>query len=271
LCTYIFYIPITNPSKNNIVIYKISKDVFNSFLQNNSHNYLKDNCYLKYEYPKDGEWFITHGNIRFPIQYNLINFIGNEIAVKDYISNNNISCDIDNMAIFNAPNTPITFWIKTKIENFYITINEYPEDDIYTYRFYNEKTFKEKFTGKDCAVIVNGKVLEDKSIAKLYYNYAELPLIAILKAFGATIITKDETEFSINFKNKTYQLNIKNHTFYNDENPDNNFLNQVDGGIISIYSTSSDLMVDDSTLSYVLYEMGKKVTITQGDGSVVLK
>lgn len=244
-----------------IRIYQISRDGFNLFLQNPSHNSLLDDSFSSFSYPESGEWYITYNTARFPVQKQLIDFVGNSKEIQKYLNQNGVSGEIENMAVFDAPNVPITLWVKTTAENIYITINQEPEDTGYVYRLYSQKNFNEKYACKDCKLLVKGNKVTSENPPKLYYNYADLPLIAVMEALGAQVNRRSETSTEIVFNDKTYLLNTYERTFYEAGNKTDNLLNKVDGGSTFVYSVGNELMVDNTTLCSVLSDMGEKITV----------
>lgn len=245
---------------SEIKIYKISRDNFISFVEKPSQNFFKNSDFSAFSFSKGEEWYITSENTRFLIKKKLIDFLGTRNGVEKYLSQNNVNGGIEDIAVFDAPKFPITVWIKTTAENVYITINEKPEDDMYVYRLYTHYEFCEKYLPKQSKLVVEGKEIATKTLPKIYNNYADIPLIAVVEALGAKVVRQDN-DITIKFNGKTYLLNINEPTLYVSGNQTENLLYKVDGGATFVYSVGNELMIDNTTLYSVLSDMGKKITI----------
>lgn len=252
-----------------IIIYQISRDALNCFLQKPSGEYLRDNNITSTVYDNEG-YYTTNSNTRFPINKELIDFLGNKEQVKKYLSENGVTNQADSIAMIDAPNMPVSVWVKTESENCYITINEELSDKIYTYRFYNEKDYVKKYTPKNGKLIMNGKEIACKNVPKVYYNYADVPLLCVLKEFGADV-ERQENIIHININERKYELNTDKYTLYVEKMPDENLFN-IWGGSQFIYLESDEIMVDDATLSSILHHMvgNTQITVNSENGTVTI-
>lgn len=171
-----------------ITIYKIKRDVFNCFMKTQLHTILKDNCESENIFPKDGKWFYTMDTTRIEINDSLISFVANKDNVKEYLSYNGVTDDVDNMAMFDAPNCPITLWLSAGGRSYFVTIGEeethFPP---YVYRFYSGEDYIEKYGCKKGEIYLNGKLIETENIPQVYYKYADVPLLCVLKNLGAEL------------------------------------------------------------------------------------
>ncbi len=247
-------------------IYKISRDSFNLFLEDFQHSSLRKD-FEEYKYPDYGEWYITYGVSRFPIRNTLLDFIGNKSNIEKYLSQNGVNTTIEDMAVFEAPYVPLTIWVKTTTGNFYITINEDPDDELYVYRFYTESAYCEKYKCVEGKLIVNGNEMKGIS-TKIYNNCAEVPLVTVIEALGGNISFQSDTEVNIYFNGKAYYLDIENKNLFALKNKGENLLYNVAGGLTFISSIEKELIVDDAVLKCVLYDMGADV-IVRADNNMV--
>lgn len=246
---------------NDVLIYKISRDTCQEFLNQPSYEFLQNNNLSIFSYVNKGEWFVTSDGTRFHIDESFIDFLQTKIKTKEYLKQNSVKGDIEHVVIFNAPHMPITLWIKTTEENCYITINEEPEDTSYVYRFYSQINFNNKYVCKKGKLLVDSKEIITENIPKIYNNYADIPFLAVMKSMGANVRQQNETQFLVSFKNKVYTLDIQSCALYIDESTKENLFNKVDGGTFFKYSVTNDVMVDNTTLGSVLYDMGQKVSV----------
>lgn len=267
---------------NELTIYKISRDVFDCFLNEQFHSILKENCTSEHIYPADGEWYTTNNTYRVPIKNTLIQFVGDNEQLNAYLKDNGVNGVIKNMAMFDAPNTPLTLWLCVDEIVWYITINETPLEPYYNYKLYSRNGYVDKFGQKSGSLYVNDRIVETQYAPKIYYKYADVPLLCVLNNLGANI-KQDNNKYIIKIDEESYILNVGEHTLYKRFNNDKNLLRQVDGGCVFVYVVGDELMVDTATLHSILYNMGFNfklsvdndcVKITNhgnntGDGSVI--
>lgn len=244
---------------NDILIHKISRDVYQEFLNQPSCELLKKNILSTFSYANDGEWFVTSNGTRFRIGDSLVDFLQNN--TNEYLSQHNVRGNVEHMVLLSAPKMPITLWVKTSEENCYITINEEPEDMLYIYRYYTQTEYNNKYVCKKGKLLVNNKEILTENLPKIYNDYADIPFLSVMKSLGADIQQQNEKQFLVSFKNKVYTLDIHNCSLYVGENTKDNFFNKVDGGVFFKYSVENDVMVDSVTLGSVLYDMGQKITV----------
>ena len=240
---------------NELTIYKISRDVFDCFLNEQFHSILKENCRSAHIYPADGEWYTTNNTYRVPIKNTLIQFVGDNEQLNSYLKDNGVNGVIKNMAIFDAPNTPLTLWLCVDEIVWYITINETPLDTYYSYKLYSCNDYVDKFGRKNGFLYVNDELVETQSTPQIYYKYADVPLLCILESLGANI-KQENNKYTIKINMRTYVLSVDEYALYKRINKDKNLLRQVNGGCVFVYSVQGDLMVDTATLHSILYNMG---------------
>lgn len=245
----------------NIKIYQITRDVFHLFLKNPTMDIFTDDDIECYECTKSEEWYETNNVTHFSIRQEFLDFVGSFTEVETYLLQNGFNGNVENMLIFDAQSMPMTIWVQTDMGHVYITINEELGDKLYVYRFYQHADFYEKFKSKDAQLIVVGKEITPKNAVRLYHDNADIPLIAVLETLGASVKWENDATAIICYKEKTYYLDIKNYTFYEEGNDDNNLLYQVDGGPIFINAVDYELMMDISSLAGTLYAMGTDVII----------
>lgn len=236
-------------------IYKISRDVFDCFLNNQFHSILKENCESEHIYPADGEWYETSNIYRIPINDSLIQFFGDVEQLNAYLNDNGVNGVIKNMAMFDAPKTPLTLWLCVNDVVCYITINETPFEPYYSYNLYSHNDYVEKFGQKAGSLYVNGVIVETQYAPKIYYNYADVPLLCVLDGLGANI-KQYNGKYFIKVNEESYVLNIDELTLYKRFKINKNLLTQVNGGRVFVYLVEDELMVDTATLHSILYNMG---------------
>lgn len=247
-----------NPSFS-LDVYEIEREFLNSFVVHCSIKELEKCEKQELQYNKNiGYYFIREGMSRFTVEQSVIDFIDDKEEITKYLTKNNIDAKVEYTALLIAPHTPITLYAKTDDGNFFITINEDIEDVGYVYRLYTQDEFKHKFTLKVGSLTIEGK--ESAIKTKVYSKSADIPLLATLKEFGAEI--KEGSQHSkIKIGGKTYYIDLEKPNLYTPLKKKQNLLYQIDGGRIFVYAEGGDIMVDDATLNYILYEIGVKVEI----------
>ncbi len=252
---------ISNSEANasEIVIYKISREVCQAFLSNPSCELLNEKNDNKFPLQSGEDWYVTANITRFPIQKSLVSFLESRDKIEAYLSQNEWQREIEYVTLLDVPAMPITVWIKTTEDYLFLTVNEEPEDPLYSYRIYSQSEFEQRYAGQSGTLTVNGKAVMTSSAPKIYYDYADIPLLTVLKALGATIEPNNKAELQISFQNKVYYL--KDTKLYNEKDTDANLLYCVDGGATFIYLQNEELMVDSVTANTLLSNMGRAVSI----------
>jgi len=248
-------------TNDTITIYKLTREDYISFLQNPTLHYFDVEKCDRYIYSIDSPIFTTSSNRRFTLEPSLIEFIGNNAKVEQYLQKNKVTEKIESVMMFDSPISPITIWVKTATVDNFITINENIEDEHYTYRYYDYNDYYDKFHVKSANLYINGIQVCDTENIKLYYNNADIPLVKTLEVFGANFEWDNETKATINHNKQIYYLDINEPSVYKSDNLDNNLLYRTFGGRIFICSGYKELIVDSATANTTLSAMGEAVVI----------
>lgn len=241
-----------------IIIYKINRDVFNCFMKKQLHTILKDNCESENVYSKDGKYLYTMDITRVEIDNTLISFMGSKDNVYKYISSNGVADDVENMAVFDAPYSPLTLWLSAGGRSYFVTIGEetthFPP---YVYRFYSCEEYIEKYGCKKGEIYLNGKLTETEIDPDVYYKYADVPLLSILSNLGAELEYK-ENKVDIKINGGKYILDLEELSLHNKYNNDKGNLFHINGGPTFVYRSGNEIMVDTAILNWVLTCMDAK-------------
>lgn len=245
-----------------INIYQLSRDTFYTFLQTPSRDAFKDSVITNSVFATENPWYMSTNLYRFPIEKELIDFLGNPDRLQAYLLENGVDENIQDMAIFDAPRMPLTLWLKLDSTSAFITIARELEGDtdVYAYQFYSQGDFQEKYMYTSGKIIIRGKeISSDKAI--IYHNYADIPLTDVLKAMGAKIVYKYKHNVRIRFNGTVYLLNLDEGTMFAGNDSEQNLLHQIVGGPIFVYRVDDELMVNNSTLAHLLSSMGEEVFV----------
>ena len=240
---------------NAIKVHQISRDDFQNFLKSPSLITLEESDSLEVSYLEEGEFHITTTYTRFHFRKELVDFLKDKNKIQHFLKQNCKDDIIENMVVLDAPQTPMTIWLETPTESIYVTINEYPDDISYVYRCYSQSEYCDRYILKNGKLIVNGKEIKLSNLPKIYYNYADLPLISVLHSLGAQINQKGDSYYDIYFKDKVYKLNLEKTSLTSIENKTDNLLYKIDGGVYFIYRSGNELMVDSNVLLSLLRSM----------------
>ena len=289
---------------NKAVVYEIGQDIYDQFIVNPSYDILNQqenrkeiNIYSlsitaagsirqetispdsgtaqDYQDYDDGTLPIW-GAGGLTVYKSLVDFAGNTAKIKEYLNQNGVTANIEGVALITGTPSPNTIWVKTDKENYFITVDEQQEDYIndpekttYVYRLYDHSAYLKKFREKACRLIVKGKDITDGNYVKLYYNYANLPLIAVMKELGAKVERQSKTTLAITYGNKHYILDTTSCSL--DEikanGTESTAIPPVGGGGGS-QVIGNELVVDDNMMWIYVKFMGAKMNIDYKQGVI---
>lgn len=262
LCTFGILSGCNKSYNPTIGIYELRRASFDSFVANPDVDILSKITPKIYKSTVDTQRYYRQGILPFDITSSFIEFANNKIEIQNFLAQNGIHFDVDTVAIIDAPKMPMTIWAKSNEESAFITVNEQTDDESYAYRCYTQYAFNKKFAGIYGSLNANSKNIPGEATVKLYSDYADVPLIATLEAFGASINKEDRDQITITFNEGHYCLDLTQRTLYRSEYRTENLLYLIDGVPVFVYSTEQDLMVDTATLSAILREMGQSISVT---------
>ena len=254
----------TNSSLEELTIYKISSDTFDSMLESNSFESIK-NCFSEhYSYPKDGNRYITYNTVPFLITDDFVDFINDKSRLEEFFFKGDTDKKIESLTVFEAPYVPVSVWLKTNKDTYFFTVNEenFNTETEYVYNLYTLSEYIEKYQSKQFKLEINGSIASNGKLIKTYYQHSELPLLEILSACGSKIAWKSKDQVSITINKKNYLLDVKNNRLYQKHDKKNNILAGCSGGgPYNMYFSDEEYYVDSDTLQYVLLELGQKISI----------
>lgn len=256
---------------NDITIYQISEEALALFLQNGEFVILKDECISEYTYSDSVPWYVTWNASRFIIEQELLDFMGNYSNLEKYLSKHGVCDNIETLVCFEAPNTPVTIWVKTSSKNAFITINEKVNDNPYVYRFYTNEKYCKKYGEKSASLIVNRNEVISEIPVSLYFKHAHIPLVMVLKELGATFDWQTDTYAKLEMNQSVYYLDLTVPKLYESGKENENLLYLVNGSPICLHPYEKELLVDNVTLQMVCYQLGEKVNIKLNKNNLTVK
>lgn len=246
----------------SIEILQISRDVFYKFLENNMGIDLRENASKVYKYSEGGGNYQTSAVTLFKIEKEFVDFVGNKASVQEYLAGKGIKSNVEDILLFDAHHIPLTIFIKTTNEKFFLTINENYDDIGFNYRFYGQSEYFEKYKIKNCRLKVNGNDIINSKNIKLYNNYADLPFTLICDALGAKVDWENEIFVKIILNGKTYELDAVNCRLCR-KNDGNDLFDLISGDSPYYkYLSGGEFYADSNTVECVLHDMGENVEIS---------
>lgn len=283
----------TNDGKesNGVVVYSISRTVYNQFLECPSKEILdqKESDTMISIYKKSDT---SEGNIRreiisknpvqvdeskggtmrigsMPVYVSLVDFIGDKENIKKFLSQNDVVGEIKNVAMLEDQNIPVTIWLQVNQENFFITIDEKFEDysnnpntNEYVYRLYTYLEYRNKFGIKDGKLKVNDKDITEGNYVKFQYYGVYIPFRAIMENLGAKVDwDADRNVVLLTCNDKEYILETNNVFSLVEVGESWNILTPPPGGSYCFEMIDDRINMDDFTMQAVVGLMGAKINI----------
>lgn len=247
----------TDSSETIFTIYKIDSDTFDSSLEKNSFENILKVSSKYFNYPQDGNNYVTYSNTVFEITDNYVDLFSNLTFWEDYFAEDNSNEKIEHFVIFEAPYTPVSAWIKTNIDTYFLTL-----DAVTTFSLYSQSDYVEQYKSHQFSLKINGAAASKSNSVKTYYQNAKLPLLEILYSCGADIKWKNDNQVNITLNNEKYLLDVKNNHFYNKNDKKNDILSVcTGGGPYHMYYSNGEYYVDSDTLQSVMHEMNQDIEI----------
>lgn len=243
---------------NQVTIYKIYRDEFELFLKSPSLDTIKSNDFKKYEYSKYNEWH--NGGSRFLVTKPLMELMRDYSRLEALLAENGINAKVDNAVIVDAPLVPKTILLETNKGSACFVIGESANDDEYTYEFCSMSDYAAKYSRTTATVIADGKKIESQCETVLYHNYADVPLMAVLKGLGAEVGEMSNGIAELSIDNKSYLFNSNELSLEQIGGQRGNLL-FIAGGYTFVYSQGEEIMIDTDTLYVVFRDMGLDITI----------
>lgn len=209
-----------------ISVYEINSDQYRGFISIPSEEYLIENHIDRYglsvTYANDRKWtsrrYEKNDEIEFDVSEDFIARIGNlsvdteflesiDNRLKNILESNGIYEDIKYRCIidrqhYSQTDIPVTIWIATEREKYFVTINEselFSENNSNEniYKLYTYTQYKNKFGMCDGILSINGQDCAKENYVKFEYNEIYLPLRTIVEQLGGTIEWKAEENSAV--------------------------------------------------------------------------
>lgn len=247
----------TASSEAEFTIYKIGSDEFDGLLENNSFADIAKVSSKAFNYPQDGNRYVTYGTLAVEITDEYVGLFKGE-TLQNHLAENGVNENVRQFVAFEAPYVPLSIWIKTDNGTYFFTVGDEADCTLYS-----QARYAEKYKTRQCALKINGEPAASGKTVKAHYDNAELPLLEILTSCGASINKKNESKIRISVNGETYVLDTAANNFCNKRNKKNNLLaNCTGGGPYNMYYSNGEYYTDSETLQYVMNELNEKIEIT---------
>ena len=213
----------------------------------------------------------------------LIDFVNDKENLTTLFAENGVEArEFEETAVFYTPNIPVTIWLRTNQENYFITINRNEEfydgndDNPYTYKLYSYFDYCDKYGVKDGKLLINGEDITQGNYVKIYTYGAYLPLRAVMEKLGVKVDWDTEKNVArLTINGEDFILNPAELSFVPAQDPDPSGKYIFDMRILPPGSGSSPyecffiddrIIMNDSAMRLILtYLMGIKLHVSYDD------
>lgn len=102
----------TASSEAEFTIYKIGSDEFDGLLENNSFADIAKVSSKAFNYPQDGNRYVTYGTLAVEITDEYVGLLKGE-TLQNHLAENGVNENVRQFVAFEAPYVPLSIWIKT--------------------------------------------------------------------------------------------------------------------------------------------------------------
>lgn len=252
----------TDEIPENVTIYTLERETFFDFLREGDQKDLMQNC-IYYNECEPKKTFHPAGSSELYLSPDFFDFLNSPSAIERYLTEHEIQEKVEDHAILDVESIPLSVWIKTKKNTYYLTIDEsvYGFSVEHDYCLYTQAEYKAKFCENEALLTVQGKPVKGHATVKRYYNNADLPLEAVLVSLGASSMKIGKQKKEIRFLDEIYILDNKKCNLRNEDGRD--VLRWFDGGgMFYIYKKMGTVYIEKYGLNAVLDSIGMPVSIT---------
>lgn len=281
---------------DGMTIYTIGTNGFNTFVENPSMEILSLSAdrithYVRSETAGNIEYFgadlekqmIPEGvfriedNAALPLYGSLIDFTAGADAIAGFLLDKGIREDVKNHAVVYSRGYPLTIWVETFEEHYFITVDEYVSDyhdrmdkEDYIYRMYTGDEYLDKVLPKAMLIYLKGNALSE-SMAKLNGDLVEIPLVAVLSALDCEVHwNEDETELELILDSERYALCPAQHSLTK-IGDDYNYIMTPPGGVSICDVRGGEVYIDSYALETILKIVGATVEIDNDAMKIVIE
>ena len=176
-----------------------------------------------------------------------------------YLAERGIAAKVEDVTYFMLMDDMPMIWLRTDKGQYFIT-SDFSRRDLY-YTLWTEDKFCYRYMPKACKLYLNNKEMETSVPAVMYGKFAEVPLLEVLKKFGAELTWQSDTKASVVMNGESYTLDLEEITFRHDgEGYD--LLLIPPGGYGTYYPVEGDLMMSYHLLGDLMQAMGTDCVVT---------
>ncbi len=167
------------------------------------------------------------------------------VNIKNYLSTNGVKEPVVQVHAFASESYPVTIWVQTEKNHYFITLNDAYEEDFFAedfvYRFYTQQECIQKYKTRSGKMLINDHAYEMEFTG----INAKLSLVTILEELADSVIWESENLAEIVYNDTKYTLNLEKATLLNKQKED--LLGLLEGGSPYICQKGKDLIIDATT------------------------
>jgi len=260
----------TDEIPENVTIYTLERETFFHFLREGDQKALMQNCIYYNECEPKKTFHAADGSDLY-LSPDFFDFLNSPSAIERYLTEHEIQEKVKDHAILDVDSIPLSIWIKTGKNTYYLTVDEnvYGFSVEHDYCLYTQAEYKVKFGENEALLRVQGKPVPGHATVKRYYKNADFPLEAVLISLGASSLKTGKQKKEIRFLDEVYILDNKKCALYNEDGDD--VLHWfAGGGMFHIYKNMGTVYIEKYGLNAVLSSIGMPVSITYDPATNVM-
>lgn len=148
-----------------------------------------------------------------PVYNEFLDYVGNIKNIQKLLNDKEIQCNIEYYALLECidlkeSQIPLTIWVKTDIDNFFITIEEIvdydnPQHINFNYNVYNYDRYYDKFSEKNGTLRINGCNSNRNDYVEFWNGHVSVSFRSIVEALGCEVSWHEEKNMALFSKDNT--------------------------------------------------------------------
>lgn len=269
----------TKNENSQLSVFQMSREGFFDFLSDPSIDYLQENNFSKSSFSlskndvqkiknevngKEAEAFLVDD---LYVYEDLIQFVTDGKALRDYLSENKIRKKISEAVIVYTPGLPVGIFVVAENEVYFISINEKASDiqglKKYTYRLYKSDEYLKMCRSLIVGLEVIGPDGTKSCDVIIHRGQAVMPLLFIMQSLGAEMESSDDI-ITIRYSGKTFELNVRSRKLVDISDGNDCFIIPP-GSVGYLQNVEGDILVDISRLNAFFDKVGVKINLDRSD------
>lgn len=171
-----------------------------------------------------------------------------------YLAEYGIGTQVKKFTFFMTIDQKPSIWLQTDAGNYFI-VSSYGEDGM-EFVPWTEDKFCNFHLQKECKVYVDGEEAVTEVPAVMHGSFAEVPMLELLRVFGAEITWTSRTEAAVELNGQAYFLDLEQVIFYDAQREFDLLIScHPVGGYATVYAVEGELMISHDSFLYLLWEL----------------